>query len=154
MDFGEVNDEKFFVIANIERGRNSIEWYSITTIRPMIDCFCQVETNENVMDQIFKSLPNKDELSGAIVRLVLEYPRDWEGMIDEAAIHDYADQAFELHLVKKPQSDTRLRLPEDKDIGFLSPMELLKIYWDSTNIATDQIEELQEIAAQIIKSNE
>ena len=37
--------------------------------------------------------------------------------------------AFEFHLVKRPQMETRIRLPDDQSVGSLNALELLEIYW-------------------------
>ena len=71
-------------------------------------------------------------------------------MIDEASLRDYARDAFEFHLVKRPQMDTRVRLPEDQAVGSLTPLELLDLYWRANHTASDDAEGLQKLAQELI----
>jgi exonuclease SbcD len=150
IDFGEVDDEKFFVIADVEKGHTRVEWRKLTGIRPFIDRPLRLDNPEQITQQLIAALPPKDKLEGAIVRMTLEYPRDWESLIDEASLRDYAAGAFEFHLLKKPQMDTRIRLPEDQSIGSLSPMELLEKYLQANHIDPQEIEALKKLAIEIL----
>jgi len=150
VDFGEADDDKYFVIACIERGNAEVSWRELKGIRPIVDAFVQLEEQYNITEQLINSLPQRDRLNGAIVRLVVEYPREWEAMIDDAAIREYTEECFEFHLVKRPQMQTRIRLPGDKAVGSLSPLELLDKYWDSMHVDTARKEGLQALAADVI----
>jgi exonuclease SbcD len=150
VDFGEAKDDKFFVIAEIERGHTVVEWRKLENIRPFVDRFVRLEDPEQITQQLLDALPSTDELNGAIVRLVLEYPREWEALIDEAALRDHASQSFEFHLVKRPQMETRIRLPEGQAVGSLTPLELLEKYWGASHTETDDRDALTQLAAQII----
>jgi exonuclease SbcD len=150
IDFGEAEDEKYFIIAHVTRGKTEVEWRKLTGIRPFVDRFMRLETQENVTARLLSALPPAEQLEGAIVRLVMEYPRDWESLIDEAAIREYATSAFEFHLIKRPQIEARIRLPGDKAIGSLSPMELLDIYWRANHVEDENLEKLSQLAKQIV----
>ncbi|MEA3440334.1 MAG: exonuclease SbcCD subunit D [Chloroflexota bacterium] len=150
VDFGEANDEKFFVIANVDRGHTEIVWHKLKTIRPFIDCFVRLENQTGITDRLRDSLPPIDELNGAIVRLVLEYPRDWESLIDDSALHEKTAGCFEFHLVKRPLMETRIRLPEDQAVGSLTPLELLDLYWRASHTDAEDVEVLKKLASQVI----
>jgi exonuclease SbcD len=154
VDFGEAGDDKFFVIAQVERGRAEVEWRQLEGIRSFVDRFVKLESQEGITDQLRAALPPVEELEDAIVRLVLEYPREWEALIDEAALREHGAGAFEFHLVKRPQMETRIRLPEDQTMGSLSPLELLDLYWKASHTDPDQAEELQTLAAQILQGDD
>ena len=153
VDFGEVADDKFFVVAKVERGHTEVEWRQLTGVRPFVDRFVRLTSQEQVTETILKKLPPQKELDGAVLRLVLEYPRDWEKLIDEAALRQYAAGTFELHLVKRPQVDARIRLPEDRAVGSLSPLELLEVYWDGSHVPQDEQVELKKLAEEIIRDS-
>ena len=154
VDFGEAKDKKYFVMANVEKGKTSYEWREIKGIRTFIDRFLKIENNENVTEQLRSALPTSREMAGAIVRLVLEYPRDWESLIDEAALREIAAEAFEFHLVKRPKMETRIRIPEDKNVGSLSMEELLEIYWKSAHNEPVDTDSLMALAKEIIQQVE
>ena len=154
VDFGEAEDDKEFVIVQVERGKTQVVWRRLTDIRPFVDRFIHLEDQEGISDQLRDALPIQDQLKDAIVRVVLEYPREWESMIDEAALRDYAAEAFEFHLVKRPQQENRIRLPEDQTVSTLSPLELLDIYWRANHVDAGAVGELQSLAREIIQSDE
>jgi len=89
-------------------------------------------------------------MTDAIVRLVLEYPRQWEALIDEAALRELTATAFEFHLVKRPQMEARIRIPENQSVGSLSPAELLALYWEATHTDPAEAEELLVLGKDVI----
>jgi exonuclease SbcD len=152
VDFGEAQDDKFFIIAHIERGNTQIEWRELSGIRPFVDRFLRLDSQENINERILSVLPSAEEIEGAIVRLVLEYPRDWESLIDETALREHMASAFEFHLVKRPQIEARIRLPEDQAMGSLSPLELLELYWQANHYEEEDIVQLSKLAEKIIEN--
>lgn len=154
VDFGEAADDKFFVIAHVERSHTEVEWRKLDGIRPFIDRSLRLKNPEDVTGQSLKSLPKASQLEGAIVRLVLEYPRDWESLIDEAALREYAANAFEFHLIKRPMVEARARLAQDGTVGSLTPLELLDRYWRSSQVDPAERKELQSLARDIIEEPE
>jgi len=99
------------------------------------------------------SLPGPGELEGAIVKLSIEYPREYDALIDEAALRQYAERAFEFHLVKRPQAETRVRLPADQTASSLSPLELLDQYWRASHVDPTEAEALQKLAQDVISDD-
>ena len=148
IDFGEAHDDKFFVIAEVTRGHSTVEWRKLSDTRPFIERRVLLSSNENVTETLKDALPNPSSMSGAIVRLTVEYPREMDILIDETALRNYAEEAFEFHLAKKPKVEARVRLPEGQTIGSLSPLELLDQYWRATK--TGDSENLQSLAQEII----
>ena len=154
IDFGEAHDDKFFIIAQVEKGETQFEWRKLSGIRPFIDGYLRVESKDDINAQMCAALPDQEQLRGAIARLVVEYPRDWEPLIDEAAVRSYAAECFEFHLVKRPLMSTRIRLPEDKGVGSLSQLELLDLYWRSAHVPEEEAQDLNRLANQVIKDVE
>jgi exonuclease SbcD len=150
VDFGEAGDDKFFVIAEVERGKSSVEWRKLESIRTFVDRQVQLESSEDVTQALKAALPAREKMVGAIVRLTVLYPRQWESLIDEAALREYADQAFEFHLIKRPQMEVRMRLSPDQTVSSLSPLDLLEQYWHTVNTDQDELEALQKLAEKII----
>jgi exonuclease SbcD len=151
VDFGEAADDKFFVIAHVERGHSEVEWCKLTGVRPFIDRHLRLKSQEDINGQLLKALPHADKLEDAIVRLVLEYPRDWEALIDESALRDYASATFEFHLIKRPMVDARARLAQDEGVSSLTPLELLDVYWRSSHVSPSEEANLQKLAQEIME---
>ena len=153
IDFGEARDEKFFIIARVEHSSTEFEWRKLTGIRPFVDRFVRLNEREGITERLIHALPPAETLEGAITRLVIEYPRDWDTLIDEAALREYTASSFEFHLVKRPQIEARIRLPEDQTIGSLTPLELLDLYWRASHTPAPDVETLSQLARQIIQGN-
>ena len=152
VDFGEAKDDKFFVVAEVKKGEAQVEWRKLEGVRPFIDRRAVLKSGENVTGTLKAELPNPEEMEGAIVRLTVEYPREWDTLIDDGALRKRAENAFEFHLVKRPQVEARIRLPADQTVSSLSPLDLLDQYWKASH--TDDAEELQKLAQEILAGDE
>jgi exonuclease SbcD len=150
VDFGEVNDDKFFVIAHVG-DETQVEWHKLKNIRLFIDRYLILDDKEGVTNNILNRLPSREQLEGAIFRLTLEYPRDWEALIDEAALRAHAAACLEFQLVKRPQFETRIRISADHSVGSLRPIELLELYWRAIHIDSEEYGTLSNLATQLIK---
>ena len=154
VDFGEIDDEKTFVVAEIEKGVPAkFEWTKLEG-RSFISRSVAVDESDNVQEKVMKAIPVPDVIRDAMFRLILTYPRDCEAMIDEAAVRRAAEDAFEFHLIRRPLSPARLRLPGDMAIANLPPDELLKLYWKTVAPETSEIDVLNELAGEIIQAVE
>ncbi|NPV75679.1 MAG: exonuclease SbcCD subunit D [Anaerolineae bacterium] len=154
VDFGEAADDKYFVIAHIEKGQPTrVEWRKLNG-RRFIDRFVRIATGDHFMQQVLSALPSQDEMSGAFVRLIIEYPRHLDSHLDETALRRYADAALEFHLVRRPQMEARLRLPNDQTINSLTPFELLELYWKTMKINPKEAETLQKLAIEILSEDQ
>ncbi len=150
VDFGEARDEKYFVIAEVKQGKTKLDWHKLENIRPFVDRYLELKSKDKITDQVKKALPSSALLKEAIVRLVLEYPRAWDPLIDEPAIRELVKDSFEFHFVKQPQSEVRIRLSKDRAIGSLSAEELLDQYWEISKTPEDEIKSLNKLAREII----
>lgn len=155
VDFGEAKDKKFYIIAEVDKGKTEVEWIELTDIRPFVDVFVELKSEENITKTLIEKLSSV-KLKDAIVRLVIEYPREWDPLIDEPALRKYASEAFEFHLIKRPQSKMRIRLAEDQSISSYTSLELLKLYLRSADkeIEDTEIAILQKMATKIILNEE
>ena len=160
VDFGEVKDDKFFVIAEVEKGNTSVFWQKLDG-RVFLDISInlnEIEREddlstplpEDIRNFIMEKLPDLDEVEDTITRITLNYQKNWESIINDNWIHEYFSKALEIHLIRKPVFSTRLRLSEDQAISNLSPEDLLKKYWQTIDTPENEITELQIIAKEII----
>lgn len=150
VDFGEAKDDKFYIIAEVARGDTKVEWKKIEGTRPFIERRAVLRSSENVTEVLKSALP--EDMSDAIVKLIVEYPRELDTLIDESALRKYAEKAFEFHLVKRPQIESRARIPEGQVVSSMSPLDLLMQYFDSAKI--EDSDELQKLAQEIISKPE
>lgn len=153
VDFGEIKEDRFFVIADVEKDKDTtVEWNQLTGVRKFIDRRTTLTSSEEATKQLIAALPSQKEIFDAIVRLVVEYPREWDTLIDEPALRKYAEDAFEFHFVKRPQSESRARLPDGQVVSSLSPLELLDQYLTSAKVTN--ADELKKLAEQILSEDE
>lgn len=154
VDFGEAKDDKYFVVAEVERGQTRVHWHKLTHIRPFIELRCRLEEADSAMEQILATLPTPQQLQGAIVRLLIEYPVEIQPLIDEQTIRQATANAFEFHLVRRPVLNSRTRLPEHLLISNLTPKELLKLYLQANHSQTEDIDDLLALADSIFSQGE
>ncbi len=150
VDFGEAADDRFFVIADVQRGKTEVRWIKLEGARRFIDRRVALQSEQDVMNTLLAALPPQKELDGAIIKLTVEYPREYDALIDEAALRKHAAKAFEFHIVKRPQNEARIRLPADQTISSLSPLELLEQYWKAGHMDPAQAEILKDLARGIL----
>lgn len=153
VDFGEWDDDKYFVIAHIQRNQTELDWRKLEGIRPFISrsiILDNVAQSQSLNDRVLAALPPLEEIEGAIVRLTITYPREYEAMIDEASLREYTRGTFEFHLVKRPLTDARIRLPADQAVNSLTPQELLQIFWLALHTDASEIEALSKLAETVI----
>jgi DNA repair protein SbcD/Mre11 len=152
VDFGEAKEDRFFVVAHIEKGKDTrVEWRQLEGVRKFIDRRTTLSSNENVNEALKAALPSPQDMSEAIVRLVVDYPREWDTLIDETALRKYTEDAFEFHFVKRPQIEARVRIPEGQAVSSLSPLDLLEQYFDSAKVK--DTDELKRLAQEIINED-
>jgi exonuclease SbcD len=158
VDFGEAADPRYFVIADVARGRTRVEWRELTGTRRFIERRLSLDaasiggdaSEENLTERLRAALPAQDELEGAIVKLTVEYPREYDALIDEPALRKHAAKSFEFHLVRRPRTEARVRLPGDQVVSSLSPLDLLEQYWLAKNADPEEAKALQKLAEEII----
>ena len=153
VDFGEVDDRKTYIIAEVDRDSTSYKQVDLPG-RRFIDRSLEITRGEDIMGQILGTLPSNTEMQDAILRLSVAYPRDWEAMIDEQAIRQAAEAAFEFHFIRRPRTQVRIRLSADDPIANLPPQDLLARYWGAVPPADGDPTELNQLAADIFQTVE
>ena len=154
VDFGEAEDEKYFIVAEVERGRTRVDWRKLETIRPFVDRRIALTSPEDVTAQLKAALPTPEAMAGAIVRLSVEYPREWDSLIDEASMRAHAAECFEFHLIKNPRIGSRLRLSPDQGVSSLSPLELLDQFWRTSHMDPAELDALQKLARELLEGRD
>jgi exonuclease SbcD len=149
IDFGEAGEKKGYVLAEVERGRTTFRFVPLN-IRPFIDKPISITDPERFMETVMADLPARDKITGAICRLRIEFPQQYEPLLDEKAIRDYFDDAFDLRLIKHRLGEDRSRLPKDMTIESLSPLDLLTIFWRTKHKDRAEIATLLELASEVL----
>jgi exonuclease SbcD len=149
VNFGEVDDEKQFVIALVEKGKTKIEWHRLSG-RKFLDKRIELTSSEDIQGQIEKLLPPPRELKDAILRLTLHYPHEWEAFIDEPAIRRYVQDAFEFHFLRLPQIKVGAGVRDENSLLGKSAANQLIFYWKNLALTETEIQELKPLAEEVM----
>ena len=149
IDFGEAKERKGFVLADVGRGKTTWEFVRLNT-RPFLDFAVDTPSGDTFMEDVMAGLPPAASAEGAICRLRLTYPRDWEPLLDEKAITDYFENAFSIQIQKHRLMEKRARLGDTADVESLTPEELLHTYWLSVDLGEDEITAMQALAREVL----
>ena len=102
------------------------------------------------MDDILTQLPSSEDTVGAICRVQLSYPRDWEPLLDESATFERFSDALSIQIQKHRQMSKRIRLGDTVDVDELTPEELLNQYWQSVGLDIEESRIMQELAKDVL----
>jgi exonuclease SbcD len=149
VDFGEVDDDKHFVIAQVEKGKTRVEWRKLVG-RKFFDRKLELVTSDDVQGQLERILPPPQAMKDAIGRLNLYYPREWEAFIDEPALRRYAQAAFEFHFFRHPQIKIGARLPAGESLLGKTTADQLDFYWKNMGLSVKDLKELKPLAEEIM----
>ena len=153
IDFGEARERKGFVLAEISKGHTEWEFIPLKT-RRFLDIPVETTDAGSFMQDILSQLPAPDDLDGAICRLKLTYPGDWEPLLDEKPIVEHFKQAFSLQIQKNRHNERRARLGDTASVESLTPLELLETYWLGRGLENDEIGIMKSLAQEILSNPE
>jgi DNA repair protein SbcD/Mre11 len=152
IDFGEAREKKGFILAEVERGEATWEFIGLDT-RPFVDLAVTADDPDHFMDDIMAQMPPSDRLNGAVCRVKIDFPQQYEPLLDEKLIRDHFIDAFDFRLVKNRQGENRGRLPVNEGVESLGPIELLEIYWRTRDKDEKEIAELAALASEVLMVN-
>ncbi len=104
VDFGEEKEKKFFIVAEIEKGHTEVHWKELKHIRPFITRQVELDDPDQVSAQINAIMPSP-KAQDAIVRIILQYPEEFEPLINDSEIRALGEAAFEFQLIKRPSAN-------------------------------------------------
>ncbi|MBK7918826.1 MAG: exonuclease SbcCD subunit D [Chloroflexi bacterium] len=149
IDFGEAKEQKGFVLATIGRGQTEWQFKKLKT-RRFIDIKIDSANADTFMTDIMSQLPSQSMIAGAICRVQLSYPRDWEPLLDENALNDYFAAALSVQIQKHRHLEKRARLGDTVAVEELTPADLLATYWRASGLDEAEIETMQALAADVL----
>ena len=148
IDFGEAKEDKGFVLATISNGKSDWEFKPLKT-RRFIDLRLDTPDADTFMSDIMSQLPDPNNVSNAVCRVQLSYPRDWEPMLDENQIVQHFAKAHSIQIVRHTESARRSRLGETLEVEEMTPLELLDTYWSTMGMEAEEAQTLQTMAKEI-----
>lgn len=149
IDFGEAGEKKGYVLAEVSRHETNWEFYELAT-RQFVDLIIDTDNAETFMEDVMRQLPPREQVRDAICRVRLSYPRDWEPLLDEAAIRDYFSDAMSISIQKHREIGNRSRLGDVAGLETLPPEELLALYWRTVGLDEDEAEAMKALAKDVL----
>jgi DNA repair protein SbcD/Mre11 len=128
IDFGEKDEEKGFVLVELQKGKAKYEFVPVPGNRPFLDITVEAE-GDDPTGAIVAEI-KKHSLRNAIVKLTYRIGQEQQGLIREREIRDALGGAFmvvSLHRKVQRDAATRNRLLTESR----SPREALELYIDS-----------------------
>lgn len=148
VNFGEAEEAKGFILAEVSNHHCEYEFRRLKC-RPMFNREITINSLETMQQEIEDALPAPEKVPGAMVRLVINYPLEWESGVDEKVLRKQMADALEFHLCRRPLRSGRLRVDSGSGISSLPPLELLKKYCSGTQISAEETGKLCALAQEI-----
>ena len=104
------------------------------------------------MADLLEQLPSSDRLAGTICRLRLQYPLDWEPLLDESLITNHFREALSIQIVKNRETNKRSRLGDTVMVESLTKEELLSQYWRTIGLESEETEAMESLAKEVFSS--
>ncbi len=152
IDFGEENEDKGFVVAEVTKGRARYTFVQ-TPARKFITIRVQV-TGQDPMSDIAKAIEQVD-VRDAVVRLIVRACAEHEPLIDDRACRQLLRDAFYIAaIVRDIERFNRIKLGGADSVESLTPRQLLEQYLRSKNTSQERIHILLEYADRLMISGE
>ncbi|MAT97233.1 MAG: exonuclease sbcCD subunit D [Anaerolineaceae bacterium] len=148
IDFGEKEDKRF-VLAEVGKGDTHWEFRMLNT-RRFIDPAPITPRTEHFMEDVLSQLPAAEDVTDAICRVRLSFPRDDEPLLDERAILEHFKDAFDVKIQKHYLTNKRSRLGDAAGVEAMTPLELLEAYWLSEELDGEEIEVMLGLAKDVL----
>jgi len=153
VDWGEAEEDKGFIIAEVNK--DSCDWgFHKLDTRPMIDVTVNLQDKEDFYTEIYQATDEVDDgkdAPGVMIRIKLQYPENWAGLINNQQIEAMFPDAFSVQIVQSPIREGRTRLDLEEDIASYSPKELLKMYFEEKGTKEEEIDELLELSKTVLE---
>lgn len=149
IDFGEVNEKKGFVLAEVSRGQTRWTFEELDT-RRFLEFSAEAWDADTFMETIMAQLPDPERITDAVCRLHLHYERRHEGLLDEATIGRTFQSALLFHMAKHRTSEQRSRLGDTIAVEELTPEDLLATYWQTIDLTPEEAGAMQQLARDVL----
>ncbi len=158
VDFGEENDQKGFIIIDIDpakpRGQRIANYAFIPiNARPMLTINASPPPGENPTDAAINAINqhNATNLERSIVRLRIQMTPEQEPAFREPAIrHALSNAHYIASIERRVQRDRRTRLPPE-DAERLEPLDALQRYLHAKSVSPERQQTLLNYAERLLR---
>ena len=158
LDFGEENEPKGFVVVEIPENRATDEERPVPNFsfekvkaREFLTIQVDADTDDPTATILQAIAPHEAEIEDAIVRLQIKVSAQREGLIQDAEIRRALKDAYYVAAVTRAvQREYRSRLGS-QSIEEMTPIEALRLYFQSKKTPPDRLQELMEYGERLIR---
>lgn len=153
IDFGEEREPKGWVLAEVSRGRTTYEFvpYFRREARRFVTVDCDCREADDPTAAVLAAIARRN-IADAIVRLRLRLRQEQDALLKESAIRAALAPAFDVAGISKDiEWSARSRLG-GVDVETLTPLELLRRYFEHLKVPAAETERLLTDAAAIIRA--
>ena len=118
--------------------------------RRFLDIKIDTADADTFMADIMRQLPDAEKLAGAVCRVQLTYPRDWESLLDEKAIQEHFSEALSVQIQKHRELEKRTRLGDTLAVEAMTPEQLLTTYWKTVGLDEEEAAVMQALAEEVL----
>lgn len=149
IDFGEENESKGFVVAEVRRGHAEWQFHPVDA-RRFVTIRADVRQAADPMAVLLEALAGHN-VADAVVRVIVQARAEQEGLIRDADLRRALDGAYYIaSIIKEMERIYRQRLGGESPEG-LTTAQLLARYLESKEIPPDRIEVLLRGAEEIFQ---
>jgi exonuclease SbcD len=150
IDFGEENEDKGFVIADVRRGHTDWRYHQVAA-RRFVTIRADVRGEGDPLAALLDAIAHHD-VADAVVRVLVQAQAEQEGLLRDADIRRALKGAYYVASVTKEiERAYRLRLGSEAPEG-LTPSELLARYLESKDTGPERIKVLLDHAEEIFRA--
>lgn len=154
LDFGERSDKKYFVIADVQKGKTEVSWRELKGIRPFYNLNIDITDPEDVTQKIIDHFPPSDKLTEAYLKVNVNIPMEWANSIIESEINVAGEVAFNFKLLITKIQSVRTRLGTSDEVSRMTEKELLEKYLQTrSDLKPTNLSELLTLADEIITTS-
>jgi exonuclease SbcD len=152
IDFGEEEEPKGFVVADVSRGHTEWAFHPVAA-RRFVTVRADVRNETEPITAVLSAI-SKEDVTDAVVRLIVQIRAEQEGLIRDADLRHALGEAYYIAGINREvERAYRLRLggesPEE-----LTPAELLARYLESKETPANRIEVLMQHAEEILSAGQ
>ncbi len=149
IDFGEENEAKGFIVAEVERGQCSFQFVELTHTRPFVTIEVTAD-GDDPMAQVQRAIGAHD-IRHSIVRLIIHTTMERNRLLRDKEISDLLSPAFKVApVVRDIERVTRLRLRSDQAVEKMTALEVLERYLQLRQLSKQRVAKLMEYAREIV----
>ncbi len=149
IDFGEENEAKGFVVAEVDRGQSSFRFVELTHTRRFVTIELTAD-GDDPMAQVQQAIATHD-IRDAIVRLIIHTTMEKNRLLRDKEINDLLSPAFKVAaVVRDIERVTRLRLRSDQAVEKMTALEVLERYLQLRQLSKERMAKLMQYARDIV----